>query len=174
MERVVICGEDNATTRGASGKRSQALSDPTGYEPIAVFSAGTPIGRTGIGCVQVTPRHVEVTARKPGPGIVQEGANLDTLILTAGSECETGGFNRTDRWRLRQIADGHAVFDVRSRFYSCTDPLAQEFGIPSRRTRGMVIICSGAGGAEDGKALQTNVPRAEPGKLKRARARESK
>jgi hypothetical protein len=66
---------------------------------------------------------------------------MERLAVRPGECFVSGGLNCTERWTLETVAQDEATFDVRGKYYSCTDPFAWWFGIPSRTSHWTVRVC---------------------------------
>lgn len=70
------------------------------------------------------------------------GQRHEQLSVCPGESFEARGFGSTEVWKLKELKTDQATFDVRGRYYGCTDPFAIWFGIPSARLHLTVFVRS--------------------------------
>jgi hypothetical protein len=107
-----------------------------------VVSALRPQLRVGLARFEIGKDHVEVFAKTPPYDLFNAHEKaMAQLAVRPGDAFRARGFNRTERWTLTRIAEGHACFDVHGKFYGCTGPFATYVAIPSHSYRSLVIVC---------------------------------
>lgn len=71
----------------------------------------------------------------------QADQQVAEVCVHPGESFRAAGFNCNEKWTLVEIAEGHAIFDVRGAYYGCTDLFAILFSIPSRTSHWTVVVC---------------------------------
>ena len=124
------------------------LTGCTAQHPLQFVYGDQPSRSNGImsfkpGVVRFQVRDDDIVAY----GVVARDTNRSRPEKSPAVEVRSGeafvsfGFNCEDRWRLVQLADRHAQFEVTTRVWGCTDLMAICLGIPSAKWKQTVIVC---------------------------------
>lgn len=117
-----------------------------GFEISAMDDAGKLDGFTFVG---ISTTSVSVAEHKQGFGLFdQDGNRVERLEVRPGEKFNARGFNRDAIWKLMEISNGHALFDVVRRCWGCTDVFAICTGIPSGTYYFKVVVCPHACGSQ--------------------------
>jgi hypothetical protein len=110
----------------------------TGTREIAAEKPGTNVW---ISSFQLADGRVIVHAAGTRPTLRDSGGHEATAVtVQVGESFTAAGFNCSERWKLNTVAPDSATFDVRGRYYGCTDPFAVFLSIPSRTSHWTVIV----------------------------------
>ncbi|MBN1347768.1 MAG: hypothetical protein JXQ73_34095 [Phycisphaerae bacterium] len=130
---------------GTTAKRAFALSlcttasllslgcITTGAYPV---EAESPQTTTDIARFELSQDEVVVRGWLRDP----QGQRCDRLVVRPNQSFDAVGTNCHEKWTLKELRKDLATFDVRGRYYGCTDLFAIVFGIPSRTSHWTVSV----------------------------------
>ena len=102
------------------------------------ISANDPQTVTGIDRFELLGNAVKLHSGRTLVG--PSGEPCQVLTVGLHDAFDARGFNCEEKWTLTHLRSDQAKFDVRGRYYSCTDPLAIWLGIPSRLSHWTVTV----------------------------------